>query len=614
MSPPEVAGSSPAVGVPGAGRDLVDQRRPWLPGSLATAFTSDTVTGLMYLAVDEVLGGLVTLAVSPWPQADGLGRLRFAGSGSRGHLIVHRAELQRQIYEGWLRREPRVGDVLAAPVDPAVEARLAAGADVILDASLRLLDVLAGEEVYDVTVEARRVAKLAYYAASAPVAPYEEVRRNRQEGKVDGRVPARTSRPLRRRAYRGPVVAPADAGDAVPPWQVPARLVKPAGPTEFLDELRAEPDTLVYFLLNVGDGDTQLLLLPPDSRTPYRRAVVVDVATQGKLPALLDTLQDAQVLPDLQATPGVFPVVVATHPHDDHIGGMPEFLERFAGQGQVADFWDPGYYHHSAAFVETMVLLEQHALPRTQPTAGMTRWAGPVKLTVLGPGVGLRLRYDSYGVDINDASLTLRVEFPAARVAEQLAAGRAARERHYLRLDSPWSLVLGADAQTTSWAQVTVDFPQLRRQYDTPLYRELSAARGRDYLAGQVFKVSHHASKHGVNLELVERIGPTVALVSSIGGGGKYNFPHALATEAIREALQPSTTRGAARTADHELGIHYTGGTVVDGAGSRPLGSVALVVSPRRGSPLRMWRFGDAPNEPVDPARAARLSPVRRRD
>jgi beta-lactamase superfamily II metal-dependent hydrolase len=39
-----------------------------------------------------------------------------------------------------------------------------------------------------------------------------------------------------------------------------------------------------------------------------------------------------------------------------------------------------------------------------------------------------------------------------------------------------------------------------------------------------VLKVSHHASKHGVNLELVERIKPALTLVSSVAAAGRTAF------------------------------------------------------------------------------------------
>ena len=86
-----------------------------------------------------------------------------------------------------------------------------------------------------------------------------------------------------------------------------------------------EPDDLVYFLLNVGDGDTQLILLP--EVRGLRQAIVVDVATRGKLPALIEDLEAVGLFPEGTR----FAVVVGTHPHDDHIGGMPEFIDRFVG-------------------------------------------------------------------------------------------------------------------------------------------------------------------------------------------------------------------------------------------------------------------------------------------
>jgi hypothetical protein len=597
---------APAPGIP---EDPSDVRRPWRPAAVS-GLPEESLGALSYVVVDEMVGVLTTLGVSPWPGADGLGRLRFDNSADRGHVVVHRAELKQMLYEGWLSREPRVGDTFAVPIATAVEERLAVGEDVLLDAGLRLADVFVGE-VYDLSAEARTVVKLAYFAAMAPVVSQDEAVARNQDGKVLQSRPGPDPHRVRTRPWKGPVI-PAGAMEAEPAGRLPAGLLKAAEPGEFVRELAGEPDALVYFLLNVGDGDTQLLLLPatPQDGT-RRRAIVVDVATTGKLVRLVDSLAEHELLCDPARTEGVFPVVVATHPHDDHIGGMPQFLDRFGRGGQISDFWEPGYYHPTATFVETMTLLEECAISRTQPTSGMTRWVGDTKVTVLAPSVSLRVRYDSYGVEVNDASIAMKVEFPAARVAQQLDQLRREGNRSYLRLDSPWTLVLGADAQTTSWAHVIADFPQLYRQNDTPLYRELAAARGKDHLSAQVFKVSHHASKHGVNLELVERIGADVALVSSVPGGGKYNFPHLLATEAIREAMQRSTSKNTARLEDHRLGIHYTGATVRDGRRSRDVGSIAIVFSPKRGAKLRMWRFGDGPGEMLDLDRAERLSPVR---
>jgi hypothetical protein len=83
----------------------------------------------------------------------------------------------------------------------------------------------------------------------------------------------------------------------------------------------------------------------------------------------------------------------------------------------------------------------------------------------------LRNRFDSYGVTPNNASISLRVEFPSSRVEQR------DEERRYLTIRRPQALILGADAQTLSWAQVVLDFPELRAQ-DSPVANYLKMASG----------------------------------------------------------------------------------------------------------------------------------------
>ena len=86
-----------------------------------------------------------------------------------------------------------------------------------------------------------------------------------------------------------------------------------------------------------------------------------------------------------------------------------------------------------------------------------------------------------------------------------------------------------------------------------------------------------------------------MCLISSVGGGGKYNFQHAVSMEAIREAMQPIGSTGGTRRADHQLNIHHTHG--VDTNGDH-LGSIALVMSPT-GRKRHIWRFRDGPGDAI---------------
>lgn len=373
------------------------------------------------------------------------------------------------------------------------------------------------------------------------------------------------------------------------PGAVPAARLD-AG--DFLGSI--DDDHMVYFLCNVGDADAQLALLPADPTNGRRQAIIVDAGKTKKLPRLIEALVAADLLPqadpgagDGQSVPdGSIPLVIATHPHADHIAGIPELLTTY--KDRISEFWDSGYYFTSDKYHKIMHAVESHPhLTYAQPTSGFRRWIGSAAITVMSPSIHLRNRFDTYGVDPNNASISVRIEAPAARVIQRDA------DRRLVEHPNTMSLILGADAQTLSWAFVMTDFPGLHASHSAAA-EAIEAASGEDLVSADILKVSHHGSKHGVNLELVERMRPSLMLVSSVAGAGRYNFPHTVAQDVIREAVDPTTGSGAAHKADWELGMFYTSDT--DDTGDA-LGTIGLVMSKGKWT---MWRFGDAPNDAID--------------
>lgn len=362
-----------------------------------------------------------------------------------------------------------------------------------------------------------------------------------------------------------------------------------------------KPEHLVYFLLNVGNADTQLLCLPEDDNG-VRHMIVVDVGkvAKSKLPKLIDALRAPQAdgTAPLLSDASRVKLLVATHPHDDHVGGVPDFLDK---QGDLlfdgGEVWDPAFYHRTGAWFEMMHWLEEHPqVGRLHPTAGTRRHIGNVAVTALSPSIRLRNNFDSHAVFINNASIALQVEFPVKRVFApkpgEADIGRQAR------VPTTRSLLLGADSQTSSWSHVEVDFPTQRADHD-PEYRLLGMAQGKEPLRSTVFKVPHHCSKNGLNLELVVRIDPKLSLISCEAGTSSHAFPHKVALDQLREARQARATSGGDYDPDWQLGIHTTADKVEPR--DEPLGTIAVQLPSTSAKPV-LWRLGDGKNDPVDPA------------
>jgi beta-lactamase superfamily II metal-dependent hydrolase len=364
-------------------------------------------------------------------------------------------------------------------------------------------------------------------------------------------------------------------------------------------------DDLAIFVLNVGDGDAIVIRFPADGQADGQgvSCAVIDSFNGAKTVALLHALEATHLR-----------FVCATHPHWDHISGLRRVLAEFAGR--VDEFWDSGFRFTSTTYRSLMEEVQRQSGPAgrlrvVRPTSGFEVFHAGASLTVLSPSVALRNRYDTYGVDVNNASIVVRLTYPVPPPSLQypLTNGEEPEEGPPGR-----TAILGGDAQTDAWASVLGEFPHL--DPDPRIWaRAIGAKKGRQPLACDFFKVSHHGSKRGVNLELLERLGDRagggpstgarIHVISCASGSGSvHGFPHTVTQGLLREVRSPQAKSGGQHPSDDRLGIHYTSQAMAPAM--EPAGSVAYVMG--ADGRARLYRLGDAPAAPatLDRARLVR--------
>ena len=156
--------------------------KPWRPPALAT-LASGALRGLGYVLVEEIVEDLAGVRVARWPGAGADGLPVFADAEEEVALGVELGVLQRRVNRirrpdprvrgaarAELRRRPlALGDVFAAPVD--AERMSAAG-----EADAPSEPLWLGEPLFDITVDAREMARQSFYLAVTAPLPESAVR------------------------------------------------------------------------------------------------------------------------------------------------------------------------------------------------------------------------------------------------------------------------------------------------------------------------------------------------------------------------------------------------------------------------------------------------------
>lgn len=220
------------------------------------------------------------------------------------------------------------------------------------------------------------------------------------------------------------------------------------------------PGALTIHSLNVGQGDSFLI------RTPQGKAVLIDAGPPEAGEDVVRALGRYGVRQ--------LDLVVATHPHADHIGGMRAVLEAVP----VLRFLDSGQPYPTRTYTQLLETVKEKGITFLVAEAGQKfELDSGITLEVLAPVQPL-IR-GSTGSDENANSIVLR-----------LTAGT-------------FSMLFTGDSEAET-------------------ERRLIAAGAN--LSAQVLKVAHHGSRYCTSRDFLERVRPEVAIISC-GKENDYGHP-----------------------------------------------------------------------------------------
>ncbi len=357
-----------------------------------------------------------------------------------------------------------------------------------------------------------------------------------------------------------------------------------------------EPDDLVIHFLNVGFGDNIVIQFPKDDNG-NRKYGLVDCKNGTKT---LDYL--GKLMRNDNAQPARLAFICATHPHYDHISGISTVINN--NEYYPYEFWDSGFRHNSQTYSRILEDIIARNIRMVRVSSGMEWYFRQVRITALSPSIMLRNRYATYGVDMNNASIVLRIEHNRENVItmqSQEYEGNTSVEAE--RRAGRSVVILTGDAEFDSWSHVCREFPMVERtSAHRPLIKKMV-----NYLSSAVVKVAHHGSMHSTPLDVYEKMSPHTTIISTkqelsrkqldnsaIDEIERELFPHQSAVMALEECdAKVLTTDGS-----------YEGQTRDDGSGTKDAenehsGTIVAFIPP--GGKVECEKLDDSASAMADP-------------
>lgn len=224
------------------------------------------------------------------------------------------------------------------------------------------------------------------------------------------------------------------------------------------------PETLRVHFIDVGQGDSILI------QTPHNREnILIDGGTREAGDVVVDYLKKQGV--------EKINLLIATHPHEDHIGGLVLLLKTFP----VEKIIDSGKKHTSSTYKNYLKTVLERKIPLEIANEQKFTWEDGLELSILGP-----VRKDYEG--INNHS-----------VVAKLVYGEI-------------SFLFTGDMEKGGERDI--------------LEKDLQST---------ILKVGHHGSRTSTSAHFLRKVSPQVAVIS-LGANNDYGHPHEITLKKLEKS------------------------------------------------------------------------------
>lgn len=232
---------------------------------------------------------------------------------------------------------------------------------------------------------------------------------------------------------------------------------------DFLDE--DDGNNLLVNFIDVGQGDSTLI------EFPNGETCLIDGGPRSSSEDLIDFLKTRKI--------EKIDYLIGTHPHEDHIGGLPEVLKNF----KVEKVYLPNKTANTVIFEDLLKEIKKNNLKIIVGKSGLNiADKDGIKFDIIAPN------NENYS-NTNNYSIVTKIVY------------------------KDFSLLVTGDAERES------ELEMVEKGYD---------------LKSKVLKVGHHGSSTSSTSEFLEKVNPDYSIIS-LGKDNSYGHPHKEAIERLEQ-------------------------------------------------------------------------------